>query len=261
MTVIKQFGLQRSGTNIVRALLQINFEDVVVLQNFLGDKHTAISWEIMERNLRDQVPDEFGISDTVRQEISMNLTSRNLYFVFNIKDPITWINSYYKYQKLKFEHRNPGLELSFDLDFAHRVLPRWAENVKSWLNFYLSNEDRCVVFQHETVLLGPSALLTQAKEKFGLIVAGDSIVDLLSGYALRGTDLHYGKELINEKVSFDRDYHLKGGWKRDIPSDILSFSQSFMREFFDREPHLKHLFNLDHLDGMSEPIPTRDSHA
>src|SRR5256885_14424379 len=41
VTFVKQYGLERTGTNAVRALLEGWFERVIVLMHVLGDKHSA----------------------------------------------------------------------------------------------------------------------------------------------------------------------------------------------------------------------------
>lgn len=43
---IKQFGLQRSGTNAFRAIIEHNLK-IAVGANVLGDKHGPISWYAM----------------------------------------------------------------------------------------------------------------------------------------------------------------------------------------------------------------------
>lgn len=45
MTYVKLYGLQRSGTNLVKGLLEINFQDVIVLQRILGNKYGPLDRE------------------------------------------------------------------------------------------------------------------------------------------------------------------------------------------------------------------------
>lgn len=94
MRFIKQFGLQRSGTNALKALVELNFSDVTVLSGYLGDKHAETSWDLMLQQGRSQDPKEFGVSHDAVDQILREVEQKTLPIIINLKDPVSWVNSY-----------------------------------------------------------------------------------------------------------------------------------------------------------------------
>lgn len=241
MRYVKQFGLQRSGTNAVKALLELNFKDVHVLSNFLGDKHAEGSWSTMRDNLSNQMPGDFELNAEDFGVIHDLVVAKKLPLVFNIKAPASWVNSYYNYQKKKVLFKNPSAEFLFDISFARRVLDKYESVVGSWLE--LMDDSECFfVFVHEEVVAGvDSDKLDNISHVLGGEVSELFPVGRLSGYAKRGVDSQHGKDLINEKMRFDRDYHLEGGWEGDVPNEVMSFLLERQCLIFDNFKSLKPL--------------------
>jgi hypothetical protein len=231
---IKQFGLQRSGTNAVKALIELNFKDVCVLTNFLGDKHAEGSWGLMRASVLTQNPSDYGLSSDQVEDIRGLLDKGALPLVFNMKDPVSWVNSYYNYQRKKVLFKNPGAEFVFDVAFAKKVLARYESVVGSWLELIRQSE-LSFVFIHEEVVAGVSnEKLGLLRERVGLEPADMYPAGRLSGYAKRGIDSQHGRDLINEKIRFDRGYHLEGGWRKDVPGNVMDFLIEREASIFDR---------------------------
>jgi hypothetical protein len=243
--LIKQYGLQRSGSNALKSLIEINFEGVFVLSDYLGNKHEPLVWETIEENLRVQDPLEYLIGENIYEVAVKDVKNRHLKFIFSIKDPVSWINSYYKYQRKKFLYLNPNKEFPFNIKFCKRALSQWELNICSWLKYCELNPEVCVCIQHEEILSNPENKLKEIEIKFGLSRRQDDLVTYLKGYSKRGTDRDHGRDLINENLKFDRNYHLSGHWRSDIPNDIYNYASEYMLSFFDNWSQYKKYFQKE----------------
>lgn len=242
MTYIKQFGLQRSGTNALKALIEINFKNVIVLSNYLGNKHEPTSWSKLEEKAVTENPEDFGLENVNKQQVIEEVRSRKIPVIINIKDPVSWVNSYYKYQLKKALFKNPNTNLQFDTQFSERALSSWEENVLSWIKFH-DEHPKSIVFLHEEIVSGLDHQLEAIRSMFDLQVDETYPTGLLKGYARRGTDSQHGADLVNSKMDFGREYHLEGGWKKDIPENLIPFLEKYRSEFLDKHPRFRNIFS------------------
>jgi hypothetical protein len=92
----KQFGLERSGTNYVKALMEISCPDVRVLATLLGSKHAP-------PNLDDAVDKlavgDVGIAVTDLDEsdfpaIIAAYREHRMGVLLCVRDAVTWIDAY-----------------------------------------------------------------------------------------------------------------------------------------------------------------------
>lgn len=90
MKYLKIYGLQRSGTNYLKALVEENF-DVRVLQNIGGWKHGQIDPKFISRGYKGDFDKE-----TVKHLESL-LKSGDIPIIHIYKNPFAWIYSYRKY--------------------------------------------------------------------------------------------------------------------------------------------------------------------
>ncbi len=233
---IKQYGFQRSGTNVLKALIEINFKKTVVLSNYLGDKHDPADWTLMQKNLENQDPRNYGLTRLDRWKVARLLKRRSIPVVINVKEPISWVNSFYKYQQKKALFKNPNANFPFDLAFAEKVLTSYEKRLLSWGNFYQEN-DLCLVFRHEQIVSGLSGTeLAEMAHKFALTPSDNFPVGELDGYARRGIDSQRGKDLVNDRMSFDRRYHLENLWRKDVPERVIEFLEAEKRNMMSRLP-------------------------
>ena len=156
----KQFGLQRSGTNILKALIEINFTRCHVLTQFLGNKHTPKGWGEMTDLLIEEDETDYGISKEERQKISDLVESRSLRIIINIKEPIPWLESFHRYQseKLIGRGKNPP---EFDESWVRDKLIMWEEKVVSWCEFAKSNPENCLLVRLLQIINEPEAILNE----------------------------------------------------------------------------------------------------
>lgn len=242
MTYIKQFGLQRSGTNALKALIEVNFKNVIVLSNYLGNKHEPTSWPKLEEKALFENAEDFGLELVNKQQVIEDVRNRAIPVIINIKEPISWVNSYYKYQLKKALFKNPNTDLQFDTRFAEKALFSWEENVLSWIKFH-DGHPKSIIFLHEEVVEGLDRQLETLRSMFNLHASEQYPTGLLKGYARRGTDSQHGVDLVNPKMDFKREYHLEGGWIKDIPEDLIPFLDKYKSEFLDRNPRFRRIFS------------------
>jgi hypothetical protein len=242
MTYIKQFGLPRSGTNALKALIEINFKNVIVLSNYLGNKHEPTSWSKLEEKSLVENAEDFGLELVNKQQVIEDVRNKTIPVIINIKDPMSWVNSYYKYQLKKALFKNPDTNLQFDTRFAERALSSWKENVLSWITFH-DGHPKSVIFLHEEVVAGLDHQLETLRSMFNLEASVHYPTGLLKGYARRGTDCQHGVDLVNPKMDFKREYHLEGGWIKDIPEDLISFLDKYKTEFLHKNQRFRRIFS------------------
>lgn len=234
---LKQFGLQRSGTNILKALIEINFPGAHVLTRFLGNKHNPADWNEMANFLIEDDGINYGISEEEKQEISDLVDSRKLRIIVNIKEPIPWLESYHRYQRKKAIRRNPNAELAFDESWVSRMLGVWEANVGSWVSFVQQNSENCVLVRQLQIFKEPEAILNDIEKKFSLSRIPDKeLVCRIGSYARRGTFLEHGEELIITNKKFDPSFHLDNIWIEAFSPELLDFTIDQVNELDSRRP-------------------------
>ena len=240
MKLIKQLGLQRSGTNALRAIAEENLPDCLFLANILGDKHVPQSWEEMAAWLA-QNPTADGLTPELYALMSEQVQSRQLDVVISIKDPVSWLWSYFRYAKKKAEFKSPEQEFSITQHFANQCLASWSSRMTKYLNFALDNKERTMVVQHEELLRSPDAVLARFCNTFGLSQP-DSPELFQQAYARRGIESQQGKDLVNPKVKFDPSYHLEGRWINEMPPEYYDMGWQVMESYFAAHPEFVPFF-------------------
>jgi hypothetical protein len=105
-TFFKLFGLQRSGTNYIKWLIESNFKEVNVLQNGLGRKHfpplEKIDWKGKEWN--NFCSPKYSNQEI--KEIYKAYLNDRLFFILAVKDPFAWFISFLKHIKIEINEEN-----------------------------------------------------------------------------------------------------------------------------------------------------------
>lgn len=146
MTKIGQYGVPRSGTNAVKAILEHNLIDVFV-------------------------------DDSRKHGRNVSLDGAAGYVV-NVKEPVSWVWSYYRY--LRFVH-NEQRDLQ-DCPLSE-WLEYWESRTLAHLS--LVEYEKCVVIQHEDLVRDPLGVLHQVAHRFAIPQHGNTDV-FMDGYAKRG---------------------------------------------------------------------------
>lgn len=227
MRRIKQAGLQRTGTNATKALIEANCPDVKVLTTTLGSKH--------------YLPRESALAQD------------DLAWVINIKDPISWTVAYWRYKAWQASEETPPRvydELPFQLPEWLQV---WDQRHRAWLTLADQAPDRVVVVQHEALLRDPGAQLTRIADHLDLPRKPGRPRLFTKGYARRGAETDHGADLIDTRVPFDRERHLNGRWAEGIKPDALHQARTWFGWWLTEHPRWgRQHFDLAHLDHLED---------
>ncbi|MBT3647509.1 MAG: hypothetical protein HN542_04625 [Flavobacteriales bacterium] len=223
------YGLQRSGTNYVEALLVENFEGVQIWNEHYPDclptqkhfrlydeKHLIPSLQFQNNFLYD------GFSD-FDKHVSRLTEKSQLSYVVVVKHPLSWYLSYFNWASKKhhIDHRKKDVNGHFILE--------WNLFMKKWLAFQAEAPGRVhivkyedLIADHDTSLEAASSYLKLTKrhsdffipEKVGMSKGfGKKRLDYYKkkSYLDELPETHYRviRELVDDNVLSDLGYEMK----------------------------------------------------
>ncbi|MGB1571533.1 MAG: hypothetical protein ACPHAT_02375 [Candidatus Poseidoniaceae archaeon] len=238
---IKQFGLQRSGTNAVKALLEVNFPEIRVLTTYLGNKHKPTDYQTLVEQSDDSNFQEYDLTSKDVSEIKELVASKNLPIIFQIKKPIPWFDSYFRYQKKKILFRNPEANPKFNFSWISKSLEIWIKSVTSWLE--LSKKyPNSIIIEHMEILTNPDNVVQRIMSKFSY--EKTKTIELIENEMKRGHYKEHGKDLINPYHKFDPTFHTEKKWLENYAPELLEFAQKSVDETIAKNPILSE-FDFD----------------
>lgn len=172
---IKQYGARRTGTNLLRAMLQINCPNCNVLMHILGDKHQK---PIDFNQLRDELRSGANALEKIKQvtnlrraettdlnERSQNtyideascglaeaIKNRQVFILISIKHPYAWGHSIMKWFGYQQAKKHAPYQASEYLKSLATACHQFNHNYAAWLNLAEELPDRALVVQHEKLL-------------------------------------------------------------------------------------------------------------
>jgi len=165
MRYLKQYGLERSGTNYIAAVIESCFEQVKVLVNVLGWKHgdpgdpewDSSLWHRKGTKGTVSVPKEPLVSNEEFVQIRAAHESGRLGYILCVKDPYSWIKSINQF-RIKFGKSGGVQKVS---DIAEEVVRNdclvWAIMANKYLNFsrislsFIANYEKAIFSGHEFI--------------------------------------------------------------------------------------------------------------
>ena len=130
---IKQFGLQRSGTNLAKAILETSCAQVRVLSLLLGDKHHQP--DIASAAARARLGDiGTAVTDLDSDDIRAMcdaVDDGSLKILVCVREPITWMDSYVRYERRSTGRSTEPLDRS-RLEALARHWTRWHLDLHRW---------------------------------------------------------------------------------------------------------------------------------
>jgi len=193
---LKLYGLQRSGTNYIKFLLEQNF-DVFVLQNWLGWKHGRVEYlkdnETLWRDLS-----VCTLSTEQKASIKFSNTPR----VAIKKNVHAWMVSFYKYKRFNWGR-----------DYKHIIDAYFTAN-----RHY---EKHCWMVDYDDLLTQPCVEMEAMMHKFDLSQRLDkkAWVTEYEKTMPRGGDDHSDSWAVKyENHKFSRSYYLEKKYLRQIPN-------------------------------------------
>ena len=180
MTVfLKQYGEKRTGTNVLRALLQAHYADVTVLMHVLGDKHSppspladiyrtaASAADFVCEATQARLPSLTAADDRARSALlaavedglADSYQSGKLGFLISVKHPYAWLVSLRRFAALDPQSPAPD---------AAAAGMRYNANYRSWFALRAEYGSRVAVVRHEDLLADPSGTVGGLAEAFRL---------------------------------------------------------------------------------------------
>jgi hypothetical protein len=199
---IKQYGLQRSGTNIAKALLEENY-NVRVLNLILGSKHldfdanTLRNWTTSTETMA-----ELNVTNNELARIKGAARNGSLLCTLIIKNPHAWALSLNKFKNSKSKSIIP-----FDVDFLLTNVPFWISRNTHWLTALPAHfGDRFIVCSYDTLISDPDKFLRTHETQFDLSRNQSHLIRRFSAATSTATDGHHGVDILSSRP-FDSNFY------------------------------------------------------
>lgn len=181
---VKQYGAERTGTNVLRLLLKKRFMNVEVLMHVLGDKHSPpadydslketlkqpcnpyeeIYWATLNHpslttDLTDQAQTEY--LRAISPELARAILENRLCFFISIKHPYSWVYSFLKHQRM-LSGQWAGKSYLYLAKICTSFNSRYAE----WMNLRDQFPENTHLIRFEDLINNPEELATSIKKRF-----------------------------------------------------------------------------------------------
>jgi hypothetical protein len=181
---VKQYGAERSGTNLLRLLLARHLPDATVLMHALGDKHaapvdlgavaaatdSALAFAT-EATLRAPAaplgPAERAHLATLAPALHRAWRAGELRFVLSVRDPLSWAVSALGARHVPVAPADPAAEAA-TVAALGALCASLNRRMAAWLALVDAHPGRAAVVRHERLLADPSAVLEQLAEALAL---------------------------------------------------------------------------------------------
>jgi len=198
MKFIKIYGLQRSGTNYMKALIEENF-DARVLQNIGGWKHGMIDKNFHSTGFKS----DFNSNQV--QSLEQDLRDGKIPLIHVYKNPFAWIYDYREYKKDKKSI------ISLIKEYNEKNL-HWISNCNLSVDYIdlLSNYQCSVILKIINAYLG-GEMITNDK---------NLITDILAVMG-RGDD-HSWKKYAKKNQVFDKSFYLDKAYMKYFSEEEIN---------------------------------------
>lgn len=219
MIYFKQYGEMRTGTNYLKRLLEINYDDVTVFGSLLGWKHgmydlnnsrdgTGSHQEWLNKKTKNNIVysvDDLPILKHTHDELMQAISELN--YLYCIKKPVSYVLSI-----KKFRFPNRPLTQSNIVSLCDRYNTRY----RDWLDMYMQHDGSFV--SHESMLHDYKHVLLNLELKYQLNRKHNKLYNE-SKVVKASTDIGV---IVDKKISFDADYYLKERYLEDISDDHVA---------------------------------------
>jgi hypothetical protein len=195
---ILMYGLQRSGTNYMETLMQLNYPDAKFLNGIVRSEITHKHFRLYPEKAiipEPQFANTLQVGDLRTFESHLPFPSPDLYIIVS-KDPFSWLISYQKWsRKNNWPHHE------------HHYISEYVLFYGMWKQFALTS-DKIIFVRYDDLLIEPKITL-------------DKVATLLN-WPLREHMHTTNKVYASRRFSSDKKQaHLSGEHLKSIPSDEL----------------------------------------
>ena len=223
---VKQYGLERSGTNYAKALLEMSCPDVRVLATVLGSKHYPPDLDhhvaLLERGdvgiaVTDLQPCDYpDIVDAYRQ--------RRMGVLLCVRDAVTWADAFERHQARR-QKRDPVL---LDRDALSELVRRWVGWIHDMSDWSRESGMRTTWAVHHQVVRDPQDLV----DRIG-VWGGRCGPAVEVGYLRKAGD-HHGSENVTRRPYRPHQYRDIYAGEGQIRADDVDWLCDLVREIDDR---------------------------
>lgn len=219
MTYFKQYGAQRTGTNYLKRLMEINFEQVTVFGSVLGWKHGMYETgnghqhrcHSHEQWIKDKTRedgrvhsvDNYPLKHTPEQ---LHEACDNLHYLISCKDPYAYVVSYKRFRARK---------KPWDENQVINWIVAYVKQYNKWQELYNRHADRSMMIQYDQLICNRDVLLSTMQAKFNLVKKHDTFIN--EDKVVNASTDH---GLIINKTQFDIRYYTERQYMDEIPDNI-----------------------------------------
>lgn len=219
---IKQYGAERTGTNVLRLLLKKRFTNIEVLMHTLGDKHSPpVDYDSLANNLRqpydpyeeiywatlcnpslttdltDQAQAEY--TRAISRDLARAILENLLFFSISIKNPYSWV-----YSILKHQHLLSGQLVGKHYLYLVKLCKNFNRRYASWMSLFDKFPEKTCIIRFEDLINNPEDLAISIREIFHLQEVSET--PFISHEIINPT--HWDNSVISvDTESFDRDFY------------------------------------------------------
>jgi hypothetical protein len=232
MTIFKQYGEERSGTNYLKRLIEINFTDAVVFGSVLGWKHGLFQISNGHHSPSAKDHEDWVIQKRVDGKIFsvdnyplhydeqfLVQAARNLNYLISYKPLLPWLASMKRFRFPKREYNEAPVEALFK---------RYIKNYKTWLGL-----PNATVVDHDTLIdeAKCTRLLQSLQERHGLELRHSEIV-----IDKRTVNASTDHGLLLGETTFDGEYYASHRYLNDLPPWVIEMSrqEQFNTQFVEK---------------------------
>lgn len=195
---IKQFGLERSGTNYAKALVEMSCPDVRVLATVLGSKHALPDLD-HHVDLLDQGDVGIAITDLTPSdfpEIVSAYRDSSLAVMICVRDAVTWIDAYERHQA----RRQKRDEVILNREGLGALAQQWIDWIYAMSDWAERSGLRHFWVGHHQAVRRPQSVLDQ------VVALGAACGEAAEVGYLRKAGDHHGSENVTGRPYRTRQY-------------------------------------------------------
>ncbi len=169
MIFIKQYGAKRTGTNYLKNILHLNFDNIFVLSNILGWKHGVYSGDSLrledwygpkDKISHKERKDTSEIFNKYQSKIKDDIKKDQIRYVICAKNPYAWIDSMIRYLK-----KEPTI-LEKECFIKEHIF-NWNKIYSSWLTL-ISKKKFVVIVKYENMISSFDSEMKKMENKLKL---------------------------------------------------------------------------------------------